>query len=419
MNTTPAPIIGGAIARAAAALGAGELREETLLRHIAPLFSRVLKRSEIYLANHSLGRPLDMLESDVREALDAWYTDMDGAWDVWMREMATFRNNVACLIGLGRADAVVPKTSAGQGLRAVLNAIPAERPRVISTRAEFDSIDFILKTYSKRGRAHVDWIAPRERAGSAPLMETDDILHAISAGSPDVVVISHIFYATGQRIDRLEEIIAASHAKNAIVVLDAFHSAGVIPVDFERIGADFALGGSYKYTRGGAGAAWLAIHPRHLENPRLRTLDTGWFAKRDTFGFERPEEPLLATGGDAWLEATPAPLPLFQARSGLQLVLAIGVERLRRFSLEQLAFLESELTSAGLRVRRGGPTPEQSGAFLLVPHDDAHRASAALKAAGLNVDARLGHLRFCPDIVTTSDDIRRAASITARALMNR
>lgn len=419
MSTSLAPIIGEAIARAASALGDGALREDTLRQHIAPLFSRVLNRSEIYLANHSLGRPLDMLESDVREALDAWYTGMDGAWDAWMREMGTFRRNVSCLIGLGRADAVVPKTSAGQGLRAVLNAIPVEKPRVISTRAEFDSIDFILKTYAKRGRAQVEWIVPRERAGSPPLVESDDILQAILAGSPDAVVISHIFYATGQRIDRLDEIIAAAHAKNAIVVLDAFHSAGVIPVELERIGADFALGGSYKYTRGGPGAAWLAIHPRHLESPSLRTLDTGWFAKRDTFAFERPEEPLLADGGDAWLEATPAPLPLFQARSGLQLVLAIGVERLRRYSLEQLAFLEMELTTAGIGVRRGGPTPERSGAFLLVPHDDAHRASAALKAAGLNVDARLGHLRFCPDIVTTGDDMRRAASITAQALKNR
>jgi kynureninase len=45
-------------------------------------FSRVLERDEIYLANHSLGRPPDRMAEDVRAALDAWYRDMDGAWQL-------------------------------------------------------------------------------------------------------------------------------------------------------------------------------------------------------------------------------------------------------------------------------------------------------------------------------------------------
>ncbi|MGH7242089.1 MAG: aminotransferase class V-fold PLP-dependent enzyme [Phycisphaerales bacterium] len=418
-NTLLAPIIGDTIARAVAPLGAAALTEESLQKHIAPLFARVRQRSEIYLSNHSLGRPLDLLAHDVHEALDAWYTDMDGAWDVWMKEMTAFRTNIACLIGLSRADLVVPKISAGQGLRAVLNALRIDKPRVIATRGEFDSIDFILKTYRVRNRASVRWVEQRTAPNRPPQIDADAILDAIRADAPDLVVISHIYYATGQRLDRVEDIVAAAHAKGSLVVLDAFHSAGVIPVEFERLGADFAIGGSYKYTRGGPGAAWLAIHPRHLESTTIRTLDTGWFAKRDTFGFERPDQPLLADGGDAWLEATPAPLPLFQARSGLQLVLALGVERLRRYSLEQLDALGSVLSAQGVTSFRGGATPEQSGAFLLIPRADAHPACDALKQAGVNVDARLGHLRLCPDVVTTREDMERAATIIARVLASR
>ena len=42
-----------------------------LQRHVAPLFARVRARdaARIYLANHSLGRPLDATEDDVREGL--------------------------------------------------------------------------------------------------------------------------------------------------------------------------------------------------------------------------------------------------------------------------------------------------------------------------------------------------------------
>lgn len=419
MSGALAPIIAERIAQAVAPLGTGALTEDALQAHIAPLFSRVRKRSEIYLANHSLGRPLDLLADDVREALDAWYADMDGAWDVWMKEMTTFRHNIACLIGMSRADAVVPKVSAGQGLRAVLNALPQEKPRVVATRGEFDSIDFILKTYDTRNRADLHWVETKTLPGRPPEVEAESILEAIRSNSPDLVVISHIYYATGQRLDRVEEIVGAAHARGALVVLDAFHSAGVIPVEAERLGADFAIGGSYKYTRGGPGAAWLAIHPRHLESHHFRTLDTGWFAKRDTFGFQRPDEPLLAEGGDAWLEATPAPLPLFQARSGLQLVLALGVERLRRYSIEQLDTLAQMLRAQGVHSYRGGRTAEASGAFLLIPRAAAHAECNSLKEAGVNVDARLGHLRLCPDVVTTQDEMHRAASIIARVLGSR
>ena len=53
-------------------LGDGQLTESSVVRHLWPLFSRASKRREIYLANHSLGRPLDRMASDVSAALDLW-----------------------------------------------------------------------------------------------------------------------------------------------------------------------------------------------------------------------------------------------------------------------------------------------------------------------------------------------------------
>ena len=69
---------------AVARLGEGALTESALVEHVHPLFSRVLERNqqsgEIYLANHSLGRPLDMVAHVVQGALDGWYTQLDGVW---------------------------------------------------------------------------------------------------------------------------------------------------------------------------------------------------------------------------------------------------------------------------------------------------------------------------------------------------
>lgn len=421
------------IAEAVRAMGDGPLTEEALARHVHPLFSRVLARSEIYLANHSLGRPLDLAAEDVRHAMDLWYSQMDHAWREWMDAMRLFRALQAALIGCSRPDAVVPRVSAGQGLRAVLNALPGTRPRVVATRAEFDSVDHILKTYAAKGRAELRWIEPDTRG----LFSPDAVCDAIDE-HVDLVVISVVYFVTGQALGGLERIIRRTHDAGALVVLDAYHAAGAIPFDFDALDADFAIGGNYKYTRGGPGAGWLAIHARHLADsarPALFTLDTGWFAKRGVFEFQRPDEPDLAPGGDAWLEATPAVLTSYQALAGLELTLALRVERLREYSLAQQAFLEDQLSARGVPVL----DIEPHGAFLLVPTDDFQGFCARVLEQGVNVDARPalvhpqaaaagptrlastpaparpGYLRLCPDILNTRAELAEAAARIAAA----
>src|ERR1041384_1823385 len=65
-------------------MSAPRLDEAWLARQVWPRFSRVLARNELYLANHSLGRPPDRAADDLRAAVDAWYSEMDGAWALWV-----------------------------------------------------------------------------------------------------------------------------------------------------------------------------------------------------------------------------------------------------------------------------------------------------------------------------------------------
>jgi len=103
------------IGTAVAALGAGELQEAELRRHIDPLFSRVLRETggHFYLANHSLGRPLDRTAADVEEGLSFWYGALDRAWVNWQAEMLLFRSRVATLMPFYQARAGLEFTLAG------------------------------------------------------------------------------------------------------------------------------------------------------------------------------------------------------------------------------------------------------------------------------------------------------------------
>ena len=133
-------------------MSAPRFTEEQLRCSVWPRFSRVLAREEIYLANHSLGRPPDRMAEDVRAALDVWYRDMDGAWQFWLQQQERFRALTATLVGASRADCIVPKTSAGQGLRAVLNALPG-KPRVAACRCRPSASSVTGRSHTRSTRS--------------------------------------------------------------------------------------------------------------------------------------------------------------------------------------------------------------------------------------------------------------------------
>jgi kynureninase len=377
-----------------------------LQEHIWPRFSRVLASNKgIYLANHSLGRPLDQTAMDVQEGLDYWYERLDGVWDedAWPAEIVRFRKNIARLIGAPDHLNVIPKTSAGQGLRAVLNSFEGV-PRVVATRGEFDSVDLILKAYAAKGRAEVRWVEPNP---TEPVtFDADSVLAEVAHGT-DLLVISYVFFSTGQIMPDLGRVIREAQSQGALVLIDAYHAAGVLPFSFQDLGADFMIGGSYKYLRGGPGACWLAISERNRES--RRTLDTGWFAKKNPFDYSRPDPPVF---GEAWLESTPPALTMFQTRAGLELILELGVDNLRAYNLRQQDVLRAAFRHHGVRFLDTDPT--QFGAFTLVADPDASGFARALAAEGVNTDARGATVRFGPDILNTDEELEEAARITAK-----
>ena len=350
-----------------------------------------------------MGRPLDAMADDIAEATAVWYSKLGDAWDAWLEEREAFRTRIATLIGAIHPDCVVPKTSAGQGLRAVLNALPG-KPRVISTRGEFDSIDVILKQYAALQRIELRWIEPQADGD----FTIEPLMDAMKHGDgTELVVISQVMFMTGQIVKSLDTLAKACHQRGARLLVDSYHAVGVIPVDVVQLGADFVIGGCYKYLRGGPGACFLYIAPEVLE-AGLRPLDTGWFANSDPFGYDRPELPVLSHGGNAFLESTPPVLTWYQARSGLEFTLAMDVKRLRAYSLKQLDALHGYITDAGVKTVKGGD--EDHGAFLAIRLAKAMEFPSRLEREGIICDARGQWLRLCPDCLTRDEELRCAAA---------
>jgi kynureninase len=394
------------LAQAVAAIGHGPLTEDALRFHIFPLFSNTLAAPGIYLANHSLGRPLNQTEDNLREAFHLWQTRLGDAWEPWLAEEQAHRSRLAQLIGAPRSDCIVPKTSAGQGLRTVLNALPGI-PRVVSTTEEFDSVDVILKQYAAVGRITLHLVPCRAPDGTIDLSQ---LTQKIRDGA-DLVVISQVLFMTGQVVPDLNLLADQCHEANARLLVDAYHAIGVFPINVAAMHADFMIGGSYKYLRGGPGAAFLYVSPQAL-SANLKPIDIGWFAKDDPFLYERPNPPRFAPGGNALLESTPPVLTYYQARAGQQLTLALGVDRIRAYSMDRLSRLKRYLADSGIAAEGAD---EAHGAFLTIENSAAATLAAELERSGITTDARGRFLRLSPDYLTPDTALREAAAtLTSR-----
>ena len=407
MSTTPSSDT--SIHRAVAALGSGPFNASALKTHVWPLFSRTLSQqgTQIDLGNHSLGRPLDRTADDITRGLSSWYADPVSAWSAWHATQTHVNALIAQLIHAPDGDCILPKSSAGQGLRAVLNALEPTSGaalRVVSTQDEFDSLDFILRVYQQRGRIHLTQIAPRDAHRADARYVVEDLIAGMRAGT-DLVVLSSVLFRTAQVLPQLAAVIAHAQQHGAKVLIDTYHHAGALPLDVQALRADFAVGGAYKYLRGGPGACWLYVHKNHHA---LRTLDTGWYAKADRLANQRTETPTFAAGGQAWHESTPAMLPAYQSLAGLEFTLAMGVSRLRTYNTQQQQRLVGLFKESGLNARGG---QADHGAFVTLHHAQASAFAQSMQQRGVRCDARGDIVRFGPSILTSDAALSTVAHI--------
>ena len=393
--------------QAISAIGPGPLTEDALRLHIFPLFSNTLAAPGIYLANHSLGRPLNQTEDDLREGFHRWQTKLGDAWGAWIEEEQAHRWRLAQLIGATRLDCIIPKTSAGQGLRTILNALSGV-PRVVATTEEFDSIDVILKQYAAVGRISLQLVTCHAPDGSIDLSE---LMRKIDDGV-DLVVISQVMFMNGQVVSGLDLLAEHCHEYGARLLVDAYHAVGVFPLDVAAMNADFMIGGSYKYLRGGPGAAFLYVSPDALGSG-LKPIDIGWFAKDEPFLYERPNPPRFAHGGNAFLESTPPVLTYYQARAGQQLTLQLGVARIREYGMDRLSRLKRYLADNSIAAKGAD---DSHGAFLTIENPAAVSLVEALKRSGVTTDARGRWLRLSPDYLTSDSALRNAATTLASVI---
>ncbi len=344
----------------------------------------------VYLDGNSLGRPPTATTQRIRDVVEReWAGELIAAWDHWM-DLPTSVGDALARDVVGAADGeVVVADSTTINLYRLMSAALDARPDrsvVVADRAEFPTDRYVLEGLARARRLEVRWVASDPVEGFAPAGAADGLADAIR-DDVALIVLSHVNYRSAAIAD-LEAIGARARDVGALTLWDLSHTAGIVPVSLSAIGADLAVGCTYKYLNAGPGAPAFQFVRRDLQD-ELRTPTQGWLGRADPFAMGEGWEP--APGIGSWMAGTPAILGLVAVEEGVRLVAEAGLDAIRAKSVALTSFAielhDAWLVPLGCTL--GSPREAtRRGGHVSIRHVQARGLRAALAAGGVIADFR-------------------------------
>jgi kynureninase len=352
----------------------------------------------IYLDGNSLGAlPVGVPAAVARTIEQEWGVDLIGSWNSngWWDAPRRVGDRIGTLIGAGPGQVVACDSTSVNLYKLVVAArrLRPDRPGVV-----IDADDFPTDRY---------------------------IVGSVAGGSvardigPDtgVVVRSHVNYQSG-RLHDLAAVTAEAHEAGTVVVWDLSHSAGVVPVELDAAGVDFAVGCTYKYLNGGPGSpAFAYVAARHQE--ALRQPLAGWIGHAQPFAMGPEYEP--AAGISRVLTGTPPIVAMAALEAALDAFDGVAMADVRAKSIALTSlFIELVEERFGAAFALASPRPAaERGGQVSFAHPEAYAIKQALIARHVVGDFRqpdLVRFGFAPlytRFVDVWDAVDRLAALMA------
>ncbi|NDB17896.1 MAG: aminotransferase class V-fold PLP-dependent enzyme [Actinobacteria bacterium] len=355
---------------------------------------------ECYLDGNSLGRLPKSTVTAVNALLSEWGNETVQGWQHWVDEAQRTGDLIgASVLGAAPGQVLACDTTSVNFYQLCAAAIAARpgRRTIITDAANFPTDRYIMQGLADAHDLRLV-IIDNESDASTDERITVEQLRPLLGDDVALVSLQVVQYRSGARND-IAALTDAVRECGALLVWDASHAVGAVPLDFDRNSVDLAVGCTYKYLNSGPGApAWLYVN--HTMQRELQVPIHGWFAQSDQFAmgaqFERAE------GIRGFQIASPSLIGLRCINSSVELIAQAGIH----------AIAEKAARATELIINVVDDWLAPLGFSVLTPRDADHRGG----------HIRLGHrdaALICPALRTqhgvvtdyrVPDSIRVAAS---------
>jgi selenocysteine lyase/cysteine desulfurase len=368
------------------------------IRHRFPIFERL-----VYINSCSQGALSDSVHQAYTDYLRDW-DDRGSPWEYWVEQTERARTAFAGLVGAA-PDEVAVTTSLSEAVSSIATGLryAGRRSSVVLSDYEFPTVGQIWHAQESRGARVVH--VPPAPDGTIPL---EGFERAIDDETL-LVSITHVSYRTGTMLD-VERIARLAHDRGALVLLDAYQTAGSVPLDVGTLGVDLLAAGALKYLLGSAGLAFLYCRRELVE--RFWPTSTGWFADKDIFAMDhRDYSP--ATTAARFQSGTPPVPAIYAGVAGIELMQEIGVAETR----DHVLALNSRLLEGLDELRAQVVTPrrpKRRGALVCVKSYDAPALVDALRREGIVTSSRDSNVRISAHCYNAAEDVDAVLESLAR-----
>ncbi|MFN2531494.1 MAG: aminotransferase class V-fold PLP-dependent enzyme [Pyrinomonadaceae bacterium] len=361
--------------------------------------------SGIHLLSHSLGPVPRSARESMLSYCDAWenHTSEDAWATSWWELSQRVGDRIAHVLG-GATGSVQIQPNASIALATIASCFDfhaSRRNKIVTSALDFPSMEYIWDAQKKSGaRIH---IVPTDDGISVAI---ERVLEAID-DETCLVALSHTSYRSSFRID-VPPLIERARQKGALVLLDVYQSAGVVPLEAEKWGVDFLIGGTIKWLCGGPACGYLYVRPdlqRDLK-PRL----TGWVAHDAPFEFAAA--PMrYARSVRRFAQGTPSIPALYSALPGLSITEALTIDTIADESRRRTQWMIDFAFDRGWPIN-SPREPERRGGSVMIGVPDGPHMVESLAKQQVFVDCRpQAGLRISPHFFNTDDEVAEAMNI--------
>ncbi len=357
--------------------------------------------SSTYLISNSLGAMPKGAERGLQQYAKEWRTRGVRAWhEGWWEQPVEIGDLVAPLLGVPTGTVSMHhNVSIAAGVFLSCLDYPSDRNRIVYTEHNFHTMRYLLEGERRKG-ADIVVVPSRDGIG----IELEDLLAAIDERTR-LVPISHVLFRSAF-IQDAERIAARCREVGALLLLDVYQSAGVLPLELERWQVDAAVGGCLKWLCGGPGNAFLYVR-RGLDQ-QLEPALTGWQSDVEPFAFRGEEHIRVEHGAYRFLTGTPNVAAHYAARAGLEILANLDMSAVRERSLQLTELMHNLASERGFEIASPNQS-DQRGGTVTIAHERALELTQGLLEREIICDYRPGAgIRLSPHFYNTVDECRFA-----------
>ena len=311
-----------------------------------------------YMISNSLGAMPKEVTEELNLYTKSWQFLGVEAWHQWFPLVDEVSSLFANIIGANSEDVIlIHNLTIAHAIIASSLDFSARRNKIVYTDLHFPSISYVWQGWQKYGARPV--VIQSE---DGITVEVEKICAAIDETTL-IVPISHIYFRSGALQD-VQSIIDRAHQMGALVILDSYQATGVVPIDVKALDVDILMSGVLKWLCGGPGAAFMYVR-RNLQE-QFQPAIRGWLADREPFAFQMPDVN-FTPGMHRFLSSSIQVPCLYTAKSGLKIITEVGVEAIRKKSLELTNRIIALADEFGFTVNTPREPMKRGGAITVNP----------------------------------------------------